>query len=295
MRSLNKGAALILGCFIVTLIILAPSYLRGDEWNRATKFEVNHPFQVPGMELQPNTPYVIKILESPGARNVVQVWNEDQQEMLTMFMGISSERAEAEDNTVFTFIESQPGVPLPIKEWFYPGRLTGLEFVYPKDQALKIAAHAREPVLATDSVDLHDLSSITVEAIEPLGDRDTRVAQAAEGPSVERAPEEPAVVEQEQAAIVEQEQPVVEEQAAVIEEEQPAVQEQEQEVQIAQNEEPEVQREPIQEAEPAPAVSDEEDSQEELPRTAGELPLVALIGVLCLGAGLGLRVLSTRS
>jgi hypothetical protein len=296
MRSLNKGAALILGCFIVTLVILAPSYLRGDDWNLATKFEVNHPFQVPGMELQPNTPYVIKILESPGARNVVQVWNEDQQEMLTMFMGISSERDEAEDNTVFTFIESQPGVPLPIKEWFYPGRLTGLEFVYPKDQALKIAAHAREPVLATDSVDLHELSSITVEAIEPIGDRDsTAVARTAEGPSVERAPEEPAVVEQEQAAIVEQEQPVVEqEQAAVVEQEQPAVQEQEQEVQIAQNEQPEVQREPIQEAEQAPAVSDD-DASEELPATAGELPLVALIGVLCLGAGLGLRVLSTRS
>jgi len=285
MRSLNKSAALILGCFIVTLLILAPAYLRGDEWNRATKFEVSQPFEVPGMALQPNTRYVIRLLDSPSTRNVVQIYNEDQTEMLTMFMGISSERSEPADNTVFSFIETEPGNPLPIKEWFYPGRTIGLEFVYPKDQALKIAGHAREPVLATDSVNLHDLSSITVEAIEPLRDRDSSVAQTAtvtrtettqsveEAPIVEPAREEAAVVEQEQAAV--QEEPV---------------QAEEESVEIAQNQQPE----PVQQPEPAPAVSDEDDSQE-LPRTAGELPLVALSGVLCVGAGLGLRVLSTRS
>jgi hypothetical protein len=291
MRSLNKSAALFLGCFIVTLLILAPAYLRGDEWNRATKFEVSQPFEVPGMALQPNTRYVIRLLDSPSTRNVVQIYNEDQTKMLTMFMGISSERSEAADHTVFSFIETEPGNPLPIKEWFYPGRTIGLEFVYPKDQALKIAGHAREPVLATDSVNLHDLSSITVEAIEPLRDRDSSVAQTAtmtrtettqsvEEPIVEPAREE-AVVEQEQAVAIEQEQPAVQEQ-----EEQKV----EEEVQIAENQQPE----PVQQPEPAPAVSDEDDSRE-LPRTAGELPLVALIGVLCVGAGLGLRVLSTRS
>ena len=286
MRSLNKSAALILGCFILTLVILAPAYLRGDEWNRATKFDVNKPFEVPGMVLQPNTRYVIRLLDSPSTRNVVQIYNEDQTKMLTMFMGISSERSEAADHTVFSFIETEPGNPLPIKEWFYPGRTLGLEFVYPKDQALKIAGHAREPVLATDSVNLHDLSSITVEAIEPLRDRDSSVAQTAtvtrtettqsveETPIVEPAREEPAAVEQEQAVVIEEEQPAV----------------QEQEVQIAQNQQPE----PIQQPEPAPAVSDEDDSRQ-LPRTAGELPLVALIGALCVGAGLVLRVLSTRS
>ena len=57
--------------------------------------------------------------------------------------------------------------------------------------------------------------------------------------------------------------------------EQPTVTE-EQLPQIAQNE-----------PEPAPA--------RELPRTAGELPMIGLIGMLCLGFGLGLRVLSARS
>jgi len=45
---------------------------------------------------------------------------------------------------------------------------------------------------------------------------------------------------------------------------------------------------------PVPAPT-EEQPKRELLRTAGELPLIALIGALCLGAGLGLRVLSARS
>jgi hypothetical protein len=61
--------------------------------------------------------------------------------------------------TVFTFIETAPGYPMPIKEWFYPGHLDGLEFIYPKKQA-----HALEPVLSGDAGDLHDLATFTVEA-----------------------------------------------------------------------------------------------------------------------------------
>jgi hypothetical protein len=33
----------------------------------------------------------------------------------------------------------------------------------------------------------------------------------------------------------------------------------------------------------------------ELPQTAGELPLIALIGLLCLGAGLGLKAIRSNS
>jgi hypothetical protein len=61
-------------------------------------------------------------------------------------------------------------------------------------------------------------------------------------------------------------------------------------VEIAQNTEPAIQEE--RPAEPA-AVTTEE--KRELPRTAGELPLTALIGMLCLGAGLGLRAITTKS
>jgi len=236
------------------------------------------------MTLQPNTRYVIRLMDSPSNRNVVQVLNADETRQLTMFMAISDERLEPADNTVFTFIETQSGYPLPIKEWFYPGRLIGLEFVYPKDQALEIARHAKEPVLAAEAVDLHDLSAVRIEAISPLGAEISPVATAESVPKAELPP----VEEAKPAPPVElPSPPVAEEQKP----EQPA--QPEQPPAVAENKPPEVQQPVAPPPAPAPAPS-EEQPKRELPRTAGELPLLALIGALCLGAGLGLKVLNRQ-
>src|SRR5262245_48440534 len=197
MRSFSKGAAVGIGCFALALVLLAPSLTHGDEWNLATRFTVNHESEVPGMVLQANTPYVIRLLDSPSNRNVVQIYDKDQKHMLTMFMAISAERPEPADRTVFKFIETAPGYPLPVKEWFYPDRLNGLEFVYPKDQALSIAEHAREPVLAAENTDLHHLNSITVEAISPKAEQPVTesAANITKSESTEVVEEKPSVAE----------------------------------------------------------------------------------------------------
>src|SRR5713226_7893432 len=115
MRSTHKCSAVLISLFILAVVLLAPPATRGDEWNLMTRFTVNHPFEVPGMTLQPNTRYVIRLLDSPSNRNVVQVLNSDETKLLTMFMGISDQLLDPADKTTFTFIETQPGFPLPIK------------------------------------------------------------------------------------------------------------------------------------------------------------------------------------
>jgi hypothetical protein len=255
MHSQSRGAFFI-GCFaVLALVLLAPPSTQGDEWNRMTRFTINHPFEVPGMVLQANTPYVIQLYDSPAERHVVQIYTGDRMHLLTTFFGISSERLDPVEDTLFTFTEVQPGYPMPIKEWFYPGRTIGLEFVYPKKQALEIAAHAKQPVRS-------------------------------EAPVAESA----AITKSETTTITEEKPSVVEESTpaeAVVE--------------------PEPQTEPTQiaEAQPeklpeAPAIREEAPApvsapERELPRTAGELPLIALIGALCVGAGLGLKVISAKS
>jgi hypothetical protein len=274
MRRIFKGSAVLTSCLILAVVFLAPSATHADEWNLMTRFTVNHPFEVPGMTLQPNTRYVIRLYDSPSTRNVVQVLNNDETKLLTMFMAVSDQRLEPFDKTVFTFIETQPGYPLPVKEWFYPGRLNGLEFIYPKDQALEIARHAKEPVLAAEGINLHDLSSVRIEAISPLGTEVPPTATASVTKTELPAPEEAKPTpepEVEQPVAPEPEQPAAEEK-------QP---EQQEAPAIAENQQPE--------AAPAPA------DNRELPRTAGELPLIALIGGLTLAAGLGLRRVSSRS
>jgi hypothetical protein len=174
-----------------------------------------------------------------------------------------------------------------MKEWFYPGRITGLEFIYPKEQAMEIARHATEPVLTASASDLHDLASIEVEAIQPLGKETTTTTSASNLTKVENAPsaeEKPG-------------EPAVQEPARVVQENEnkstSTVQNQD-ESKSTVTTETEVQRE-----KPAETSTTNEENQNpetrELPRTAGELSLTALIGMLCLGAGLGMKVLSSRS
>src|SRR5437867_3761662 len=169
MRLICRSAFAALCCLMLAMVFLVPTTTHASEWDLMTKFTVNHPFEVPGMTLQPNTRYTMRLLDSPGVRNVVQVLNADETKLLTQFMAISDERLEPVDKTTFTFIETEPGYAMPIKEWFYPGRNIGREFIYPKEQALEIARHAKEPILAAESVNLHDLAAVKVESIGPLG------------------------------------------------------------------------------------------------------------------------------
>jgi hypothetical protein len=116
------------------------------------------------MALQPNTRYIMRLYDSPSTRNLVQIFDGNGTKLLTQFFAIPDERSTPSDKTTFTFIETAAGYPMPIKEWFYPGRTTGLEFIYPQKQATKIAKHAKEPLLNPKSVDLHRIAALTVEA-----------------------------------------------------------------------------------------------------------------------------------
>jgi hypothetical protein len=271
MRSL-KSAAIVISCFVLTLIVMTPQSVRGDEWNLATRFTVNEPFEVPGTVLQPGTPYVIRLLDSPSERHVVQIYNDSQSKLLTTFMAVSDERLEPANNTTFTFIETQPGYPLPIKEWFYPGRLHGYEFIYPKHQAQAIAEHAREPILSASASDLHHLAAISVEAVSPVTATGPAVATVTKAEPPAPLAEKPTVPEPEPQPSVAEVQPVLPPQV-------------EAPPQIVESVPPPA----LVPVEPAPPV------KEELPKTAGELPLIVLIGLVCLGAGLGMKVISANN
>jgi len=292
---IKLGAAALTGCLLLVLFLIAPQNSRGDEWNLATKFTVSHQFEVPGMVLQANTPYVIRLLDSPSTRNVVQIYDEDQQHMLTMFMAISDERTEPADRTVFSFIEMEPGFPLPVKEWFYPGRLNGLEFVYPKKQAREIAAHAEEPILAAEKIDLHDLKSIEVESVGSVGTRTAKAESVSKTAQVTTIENKTVVEEKPVAESTTSTESVTQEAKVEPEhiEQQPADQIAQNEVKTTEQSTVKTETEAQQEQKPAEAVAQNE-TPNELPRTAGELPLIALIGVACLGAGLGMRVLSRQ-
>src|SRR5438270_1292399 len=103
--------------------------------------------------------------------------------MLAMFIAISDERMQPTDDTQFTFMETAPGYPVPIKEWFYPGRLTGLEFLYSKEQRETIAQH------------MH--AEATTQTAANIPEESPSVSEPAPQPSVEQ-PAQPQAEEQPQ-------------------------------------------------------------------------------------------------
>src|SRR5712664_3963594 len=67
--------------------------------------------------------------------------------ILRIFLSISDQKLMPSDNAVVMFKETPAGSPQAIQSWFYPGETHGYEFVYPHDQALKIAKATRTGVL----------------------------------------------------------------------------------------------------------------------------------------------------
>jgi len=97
------------------------------------------PVELPGVTLQPGT-YVFQLLENGGTRNVIQVLSKDEKDVMGHWLFVPAERRDVTGDTVVTFKETKEGTTPAVQYWYYPGEKIGKEFIYPKDQALKIAA-----------------------------------------------------------------------------------------------------------------------------------------------------------
>jgi len=148
-------------------IALAPSAL-ADAWNKKTTLTVNETIQLPNLVLQPGT-YVMRLLDSPADRHIVQVFNEDETQVLTTILAIPNWRLKPTGNTAFTFWEMPPGQPRALRAWFYPGDNFGQEFAYPKIKAVTIAreSHATVPTIEAEKpaeMVIAPLGKVTEEA-----------------------------------------------------------------------------------------------------------------------------------
>src|SRR6185369_15467375 len=93
----------------------------------------DQPVAIPGQVLAPGT-YLFRLLSSDSDRNVVQIFNADGTRLYAMLQTASAERLDAASDTILTFAEPGNGEPAALVKWFYPGNLSGQEFLYPKEQ-----------------------------------------------------------------------------------------------------------------------------------------------------------------
>lgn len=133
----------------VMTVFVAPN-ARADEWNKRTYLTFSGPVQIPGATLPAGT-YLFQLADPDNARHVVMVASKDGTKVYGMFITIPNDRLDTPDNNVVMFGESPAGTAQAIQAWWYPGDRTGEEFVYPKNQAMRIAKANHREVLATDS------------------------------------------------------------------------------------------------------------------------------------------------
>jgi hypothetical protein len=252
------AAALCLGA-----MTFAPNAM-ADQWNKRTIITVGEPIQVPGKVLQPGK-YVMKLMDSPSNRHIVQIFNEDESQLQTTVLAIPNYRLQPTGKTEFQWWETPAGQPRAMRAWFYPGDNFGQEFAYPKSEAVTIAAATNQNVPTTYAQNESELATARVGTIDRAGtemdlDRETYSRENDANANAQIAQTTPQATPQQDMA----------------------AERQTQRTEIAQN--------------TAPMDNEVETTRARtLPRTASAMPLFGVAGFLALGAGMALRALSSRS
>ena len=165
MNSLKAFAAA--SCLGLASFALAPSAM-ADQWNKRTILTVNEPIQVPGKVLQPGK-YVMKLLDSPSNRHIVQIFNEREDQLQTTILAIPNYRLQPTGETEFQWWETPAGQPRAMRAWFYPGDNFGQEFAYPKTEAVRIAAVTNTNVPTTYAETEAELATARVGTVDRAG------------------------------------------------------------------------------------------------------------------------------
>ncbi len=164
------ATALVLAVFAVLAGSVAAQQTNASE---RTFLTFSNTVEMPGVTLQPGT-YVFKLADT-GSRNVVQVWNEKEDEMLGHWLFVQAERPEVSDENVVMFKETPAGTTPAVQYWYFPGERVGKEFIYPKDQAVRIAAATGSNVLTGEGT---EVSSIDAKGNVTAWEADKAGAQA---------------------------------------------------------------------------------------------------------------------
>ncbi len=152
--------------------------------DQRTYFTFSQPIELPCKTLPAGT-YLFKLADSQSNRHIVQVFDKDGKQIYATLLAIPSQRMEAADKPEVRFMEVAANQPAAVRTWWYSGRTIGHEFIYPKDQAKRLAGRINESVLTVASDDTSDASmrSSELSRINAAGEQ-TQVSATASATAV---------------------------------------------------------------------------------------------------------------
>jgi hypothetical protein len=134
-----------IGLLLAFLIVLPAA--RADEANQAIKVTFDRPVQIPGRVLPAGT-YWFALPDDINEHHVVSIFNADRTMLYATLLTIDAERRQPTSDTAFTFAERGASQQQAIVTWFYPGRTTGHEFLYPKQVQSELAKDKQFTIVA---------------------------------------------------------------------------------------------------------------------------------------------------
>ena len=243
--------------------------------DRSTIVTFSGAVSIPGVAVLPAGSYLFRLADSLANRNIVQIFDKDRTHLFATLLAIPAERSEVKGDAVVTFKETRADTPPAVHFWYYAGEKNGQEFAYPREQAMQIANASGESVLAGNfGKDIEGMKDTEVSRVQPNANAEP--AQSPVTPEPTAAP------------------PAKSAEARPPTEPQPMT-----------PPSPATEPRPMAAPTPAPAVTPtptpepvgtagRTTSTTELPKTASQLPLVGLVGLLALGGAIAVRTLRRR-
>jgi len=139
-----------LACAVAVFVCLMAAPVSAQPLDKRTLFTFSGPVTLPGVTL-PAGQYLFRLADPNSSSKVVQVLNAEGTKPFGLFFTIPAERLEPASTPEVRFMETASGTPAAIKTWWYPGERRGYEFIFPKEQARRLAMAASQPVLTTDA------------------------------------------------------------------------------------------------------------------------------------------------
>ena len=285
---MKRVTSMATACVAAVILMLGISVGAQDfNIHEKTFLTFSNSVEMPGMTLPAGT-YTFKLADTPS-RNVVQVLSQDEKQVHGQFLFIQAERPEVTGDTVITFRETREGTTPAIQYWYYPGERIGKEFIYSKDQAMKISARTGATVMTEGGPVSANSTASSTDAQGQVTEwkREETTTQPADTPIAGAAgvSQSPSDANVEQSADVTAQQPAAD--AAVPE---PAPVQAPATVAAAEPApRPDDSPEPVGTSGVQDARPESVEARAELPRTASPLALSGLLGLLSLAGAIGLR------
>jgi len=161
--------------FAVLAVLTTRVSAQDTNWQERSFITFSNTVEMPGVTLPAGT-YVFRLADIP-TRNVVQVLSQDEKKVLGQWLFVQSQRPKATDDTVVMFKETAENTTPAIQYWYYPGESIGKEFVYPKDQAEKIALRTGQKVRTEGGYAEPNANASNAQSAPPVASNDKGTVQ----------------------------------------------------------------------------------------------------------------------